>query len=248
MFNAQKYFYLVVSAAIIATALWTELTHSNTNTTIIGKSEFILTQTIGLNTPPPPPPPGPPPPGPPPPGPPPPPPLPTTNLTIPMSIVILYPKQHDPAVVKAQLTFTQSWPPLTYIPRRLLHIDSSTHELPQPPPASLKHGNKGNTMTISLQGIQPGPHTATVVLLHKEEIVASATTFFHFQLKGAALQKADARPIENEALLSISQMSVDQIESELNKWDIHLPDSHDVREKRRELLESELEQRIFGVD
>jgi hypothetical protein len=34
----------------------------------------------------------------------------------------------------------------------------------------------------------------------------------------------------------------------LNKWDIHLPDSHDVREKRRELLESELEQRIFGVD
>jgi hypothetical protein len=284
LLNHCKYFYFIVALSILATSAVLEVTTEGTNDSN-SNSDFSLTQAVLVgnkvklnqdhrssnpikmdptplpplqsipNTA-----------------------LPPTPTPTPTSVSIIYPNETFAEI--PQLKFKESWPPLTYLLRRILHVDSSEHELPKPPDESLKKGNKGNTVTISLQGIQPGFHTVTILLLNGEEVISSASTSFNFVLKDKLKnhknipkiipkkkkkkkkkkekkkkkkKKKKKRPLPPplppppSPPPSLTSLSVEEIEEELNSWDHLLFDDDEWinHQKRRAKLEKELHNRIF---
>ena len=184
-------------------------------------------------------------------------------FTPPQILLTILAPQHHEITYKSELKFEATYlSPLSFRPKRILQIDGSIHELPT---KSMNDPSKTNTVTkISLQGIQPGQHTATVSLLHGSELLISATTTFTFanlnQRKTSKKKHVHTMHTSctdddttcttcttiNTRSSTCTEGTIMELELELNQWHIlHQTPSLEEELNQRGHLETELQRRLF---
>jgi len=183
-------------------------------------------------------------------------------FTPPQILLTILAPQHHEITYKSELKFEATYlSPLSFRPKRILQIDGSIHELPTK--SMMNDPSKTNTVTkISLQGIQPGQHTATVSLLHGSELIISATTTFTFANQRKTSKKKHVHTMHtsctdddttcttcttiNTRSSTCTEGTIMELELELNQWHIlHQTPSLEEELNQRGHLETELQRRLF---
>ena len=172
-------------------------------------------------------------------------PIPKKPIIIPLSLSIVYPKSNSIAS-KSIFQFRESYPVQSFIPTRLLQIDTQIITLP----TSKRNFQKSHVVQIALDGIQIGEHVATISLIGvNEKVLVSATTSFRYDdtskdededTRGSKRTPA-SEPRMNTAKTTLTD-DVDSLEKKLNQWnslDI------DIDTERRRKLETALQDKIY---
>ena len=172
-------------------------------------------------------------------------PIPKKPIIIPLSLSIVYPKSNSIAS-KSIFQFRESYPVQSFIPTRLLQIDTQIITLPKPK----RHLQKSHIVQIALDGIQIGEHVATISLIGvNEKVLVSATTSFRYDDTGkdededtrGSKRTPASEPRMNTAKTTLTD-DVDSLEKKLNQWnslDI------DIDTERRRKLETALQDKIY---